>query len=61
MIGPGSTAQEHRYDTQGDDASRYQALLSMWRASSEEDRRRFVVFLKTAHPNLFAMTINKGG
>lgn len=48
-----ATVQEHRYDSQGETATRYQALLSLWRASSEDDRQRFVSYLKGAHFEYF--------
>lgn len=48
-----ATVQEHRWDSEGVDASRYQSMLSLWRASNEDDRTKFVAFIKKAHPKFF--------
>lgn len=44
-----STVQEHRYDS-APDTSRYQSLLSMWRACSGDDRDKFLKYLWKAFP-----------
>lgn len=47
-----SIVQEHRWDGTNE-ASRYQSMLSLWRASTEEDRVKFIGHLKKTSPQYF--------
>lgn len=47
-----ATVQEHRWDGHND-ASRYQSMLALWRASTDDDRIKFVDYLKSAFPKYF--------